>query len=42
MTTPEARTPRKRSLIELITSIPTLVTDLVTREIDLLKAELTT
>jgi len=32
--------PRKRSLIELITSIPTLVTDLVSREIELLKAEM--
>ncbi|HEV7741912.1 MAG TPA: phage holin family protein [Pseudolysinimonas sp.] len=39
MTTPTP-TPPKRSLIELITSIPTLVTDLVTREIDLLKAEM--
>ncbi|MCU1416304.1 MAG: phage holin family protein [Schumannella sp.] len=39
MTTPTP-TSRKRSLIELITSIPTLVTDLVTREIDLLKAEM--
>ncbi|MEO8093584.1 MAG: phage holin family protein [Pseudolysinimonas sp.] len=33
-------TPRKRSLVELITSIPTLVTDLVSREIELLKAEM--
>jgi uncharacterized membrane protein YqjE len=33
-------TPRKRSLVELITSIPTLVTDLVTREIELVKAEM--
>jgi uncharacterized membrane protein YqjE len=32
--------PRKRSLVELVTSIPTLVTDLVTREIELLKAEM--
>jgi Putative Actinobacterial Holin-X, holin superfamily III len=42
MTTPASAGPgpRKRSLIELITSIPTLVTDLVTREIDLLKAEM--
>lgn len=38
MTTPVA--PRKRSLIELVTSIPTLVADLVQREIDLLKAEM--
>jgi tetrahydromethanopterin S-methyltransferase subunit C len=41
MTTPVTpATPRKRSLVELITSIPTLVSDLVTREIDLLKAEM--
>ena len=45
MTTPgptytENAAPRKRSLIELVTSIPTLVTDLVTREIDLIKAEM--
>jgi uncharacterized membrane protein YqjE len=40
MTTPSTQVPRKRSLIELITSIPTLVTDLVTREIELLKAEM--
>jgi hypothetical protein len=44
MTTPtqqsQAPTPRKRSLIDLITSIPTLVTDLVNREIELLKAEM--
>jgi tetrahydromethanopterin S-methyltransferase subunit C len=40
MTTPTSQVPRKRSLIELITSIPTLVADLVTREIDLLKAEM--
>jgi hypothetical protein len=33
--------PRKRSLIELITSIPILVTDLVQREIELVKAEMT-
>jgi hypothetical protein len=33
--------PRKRSLVELVTSIPTLVADLVQREIDLLKAEMT-
>ena len=39
MTTPTPA-PRKRSLIELVTSIPTLVADLVTREIDLLKAEM--
>jgi len=39
MTTP-APTPRKRSLVELITSIPTLVSELVTRELDLLKAEM--
>lgn len=40
MTTPTSQVPRKRSLIELITSIPTLVADLVTREIELLKAEM--
>lgn len=33
--------PRKRSLVELVTSIPTLVADLVQREIDLIKAEMT-
>jgi len=42
MTTPTtAETgPRKRSLIDLVTSIPTLVTNLVTREIELVKAEM--
>jgi hypothetical protein len=40
MTTPSPA-PRKRSLIELVTSIPTLVQELVMREIDLVKAELT-
>jgi hypothetical protein len=40
MTTPTAPAPRKRSLVELVTSIPTLVSDLVTREIELLKAEM--
>ena len=39
MTTPVAP-QRKRSLIELITSIPTLVSDLVQHEIALLKAEM--
>jgi hypothetical protein len=33
--------PRRRSLIELITSIPNLVSDLVHREIELVKAEMT-
>lgn len=33
--------PRKRSLIELVTSIPTLVSELVQREIELVKAEMT-
>ena len=33
MTTPIVPAPRKRSLVELVTSIPTLVSDLVTREI---------
>jgi uncharacterized membrane protein YqjE len=37
---PQSPPPRKRSLIELVTSIPTLVTDLVQREIELLKAEM--
>ena len=40
MTTPTAPAPRKRSLVELVTSIPTLVSDLVAREIELLKAEM--
>ena len=45
MTTPgpaytEKSAPRKRSLVELVTSIPTLVSDLVTREIELIKAEM--
>lgn len=40
MTTPIAPAPRKRSLVELVTSIPTLVSDLVTREIELIKAEM--
>lgn len=40
MTTPIAPAPRKRSLVELVTSIPTLVSDLVKREIELLKAEM--
>ncbi len=33
--------PRRRSLIDLVSSIPNLVSDLVHREIDLLKAEMT-
>jgi hypothetical protein len=33
--------PPRRSLVELITSIPALVAELVQREIDLVKAELT-
>ena len=41
MTAPTpAPAPRKRSLVELVTSIPTLVADLVTREIELIKAEM--
>lgn len=36
-----AAEPRRRSLIDLVTSIPTLVTDLVQREIDLIKVEMT-
>ena len=42
-TTPAVRTPvapRKKSLFALIADIPTLVTDLVSREIELVKAEL--
>jgi hypothetical protein len=37
---PDAAPPR-RSLIDLVTSIPNLVSDLVYREIDLIKAEMT-
>jgi len=37
---PDAAPPR-RSLIDLVTSIPSLVSDLVNREIDLIKAEMT-
>ena len=45
MTTPVAppsttAQPRKRGLIELVTSIPTLVAELVQREIGLVKAEM--
>jgi hypothetical protein len=42
MTTPTSAAPGppRRSLIDLITSIPTLVTNLVTREIELVKAEM--
>jgi uncharacterized membrane protein YqjE len=36
---PQATT-RKRSLLQLVTDIPTLVTDLIQREIDLIKAEM--
>lgn len=36
---PTASAPRKRSLFELIADIPTLVTDLVQREIELVKTE---
>lgn len=38
---PPSPAPRRRSLVELVTSIPTLVADLVQREIDLIKAEMT-
>jgi hypothetical protein len=41
VTAPQPAAPRKRSLIELVTSIPTLVQELVTREIELIKAEMT-
>jgi hypothetical protein len=40
MSTPQPAAPRKRSLIELVTSIPTLVQELVMREIELVKAEM--
>jgi uncharacterized membrane protein YqjE len=36
---PTASAPRKKSLFELIADIPTLVTDLVQREIELVKTE---
>jgi hypothetical protein len=39
-TTSQPATPRKRSLIDLVASIPNLVTELVTREIELIKAEM--
>ena len=39
---PGSREPSKKSLIELLTSVPTLVTDLVQSEIDLFKTEVTT
>ena len=35
-----APTSRRRSLLQLVTDIPTLVTDLIQREIDLIKAEM--
>ena len=37
---PTASAPRKKSLFELIADIPTLVTDLVQREIELVKTEI--
>ena len=37
---PTGSAPRKRSIFELIGEIPTLVTDLVSREIELVKTEL--
>jgi hypothetical protein len=37
---PTGSAPRKRSIFELIADIPTLVTDLVSREIELVKTEL--
>jgi len=43
MSSTESRTApptRKRSLLQLVTDIPTLVTDLIQREIDLVKAEM--
>jgi hypothetical protein len=38
---PSAAAPRKKSIFALLADIPTLVTDLVQREIDLVKAEIT-
>jgi uncharacterized membrane protein YqjE len=44
MSSTESRTTqaptRKRSFLQLVTDIPTLVTDLIQREIDLVKAEM--
>lgn len=37
---PTGSVPRKRSIFELIADVPTLVTDLVSREIELVKTEL--
>ena len=37
---PAGSAPRKKSLFELIADVPTLVTDLVQREIELVKTEL--
>lgn len=39
---PTASAPRKKSLFALIAEIPTLVTDLVQREIELVKTEIVT
>ena len=39
---PTASAPRKKSVFELIGDIPTLVTDLVQREIELVKTEIVT
>lgn len=38
---PSGPAPRRRSIFELLADIPTLVTDLVQREIDLIKTEIT-
>jgi uncharacterized membrane protein YqjE len=38
--TPPTRTAPKRSLVQLITEIPSLVTGLIQRELDLVKAEM--
>ena len=38
---PSATPPRKKSIFALLADIPNLVTDLVQREIDLIKAEIT-
>jgi hypothetical protein len=40
VTVPQPAAPRKRSLIELVTSVPALVQELVMREIELVKAEM--
>ena len=41
-TTTGAQAPKKRSLLSLITDVPTLVQELIQREIDLVKTEMIT